>query len=650
MGAGAGDAFIAVGMSAYDHHDDLEHIRALLPELCQVLTASRFTQHLAQLAGGGTCEQVQSNFTHSGQHGFGTLLLYWGGHGLSTTNGHFLLASDTPRDKIHSFNAIEAKALAGVLAAWRFTAAVIVIDTCHAGASAKEVAHALDDALSAQTFPDGRPGYAVIASCGPYDRTVDGSFAAGLVKVLREGGAGPAWAADEEFVRAEDIARHLDAHQKHIGGPEVEHRMVGYLPPLFPNPKALFGLPATDASTQAARQQLILERRLDVHFRNSARGIEVGEAGWFFTGRTGLMRDLIGWLEAGRPGLRVVTGSPGAGKSAVLGRIATLSDPAYRDLARAEGAFESAEPGTVPPPSLVDVAVHAKNKSLAECRDAVATALSIPIPEGGWRTSAELIDAVTALDRPVRILLDALDEARPAAILAIATDLLRPLAAAPKAQVLVGTRPQGPAAGIGGAASSGREVLLQALRVGPEAVYRLGADTQSAQDIQQYVRRRLASTPDSPYRNDPEATDATADAVADASDGIFLFARIVTRALLGRTEPLRLGTAEARRFLSGKVTDVFAADLARFNSNEKRVRELLLPLAFAEGGGFPRHLWPVVATALSPASTPYQVTDVDWLLGVAGHHVSQGAEDGQAVYRLYHQAFADYFRQEAIRG
>lgn len=653
MGAverGTGQDFIAVGMTAYDHHDRLDQLEVLVPELRHVLARHQFTQHLPELAAGGTHEQVSRALGKSKQLRFGTLVLYWGGHGLSTASGHYFLVRDTPRNPIHPMNAIDATNLAAVLATWRFQAAVIIVDTCHAGASAKEVAHALNNSLFAETFPDGRPGYAVIASCGPYDRTADGSFATELIEILRDGGDGPAWAADEEYVHAADVASCLNSRRQEDGGPGLEYLMSGFLPRLFPNPKALTGLPVADAATQTDRQRRILEQRLDVHFRNSARGIEVGETGWYFTGRTDLLRDLIAWFQGGESGLRVVTGSPGAGKSAILGRIATLSDPAYLELARGEGALDDAEPGTIPQLGLIDVAVHAKNKSLAECRDAVAAALDIAIPEGGWRTTAELIDAVIALSRPVRVLVDALDEARPAAILALATDLLRPLAGAAGVQVLVGTRPQGPAAGLGGAGPTEREVLLQALGALPDQIHRLETDAQSTTDIASYVLRRLSGTPDSPYRHDPSVAEATANAVADAADGIFLFARIVTRALLGRSSPLKLGTAKALRFLSGKVTDVFVDDMARFDADEKRVRELLTPLAFAEGGGFPRRLWPVVASALSPTGTHYEVHDVDWLLGVAGHHVAQGAEDGQAVYRLYHQAFADYFRQEAIHG
>ena len=60
-----------------------------------------------------------------------------------------------------------------------------------------------------------------------------------------------------------------------------------------------------------------------------ARGVEVAaQAGWYFTGREAALAELSGWLAdpAADIQLRVLTGDPGSGKSAVLGRLVTLAD------------------------------------------------------------------------------------------------------------------------------------------------------------------------------------------------------------------------------------------------------------------------------------------------------------------------------------
>jgi len=70
------------------------------------------------------------------------------------------------------------------------------------------------------------------------------------------------------------------------------------------------------------------------------------------------------------------------------------------------------------------------------------------------------------------------------------------------------------------------------------------------------------------------------------------------------------------------------------------VRDLLRPLAYAEGAGLPRRLWPGLAGALAGAA--YTDDDIAWLLVNAGSYLVETLDErGRTVYRLYHRAFAD---------
>ena len=64
------------------------------------------------------------------------------------------------------------------------------------------------------------------------------------------------------------------------------------------------------------------------------RGVEQADRpGWFFTGRRRALSQLVAWLtSAPAPvdNIRVITGGPGSGKSAVLARLVTMSDLGYR--------------------------------------------------------------------------------------------------------------------------------------------------------------------------------------------------------------------------------------------------------------------------------------------------------------------------------
>jgi hypothetical protein len=66
------------------------------------------------------------------------------------------------------------------------------------------------------------------------------------------------------------------------------------------------------------------------HWRPRARGVSIdSERGYRFCGRAAALEVIAGWLDREKPDRRVlvVAGSPGVGKSAVLGRIVTTSDP-----------------------------------------------------------------------------------------------------------------------------------------------------------------------------------------------------------------------------------------------------------------------------------------------------------------------------------
>ena len=69
------------------------------------------------------------------------------------------------------------------------------------------------------------------------------------------------------------------------------------------------------------------------HWDPRARGVEqAARPGWFFTGRRQALSQLVTWLTAApdpADNVRVVTGGPGSGKSAVLARLITMSDPRY---------------------------------------------------------------------------------------------------------------------------------------------------------------------------------------------------------------------------------------------------------------------------------------------------------------------------------
>ena len=127
---------------------------------------------------------------------------------------------------------------------------------------------------------------------------------------------------------------------------------------------------------------------------------------------------------------RVITGGPGSGKSAVLARLVTLSDPEYRKKVPLEGIPRE----TISPEGLIDLAILAKGKMLKDCLASIAQMA------GTEATQPELlVDALARQGKRWVILLDALDEASDPH--EIARKLLRPLSLVPTVRLLVGLAP-----------------------------------------------------------------------------------------------------------------------------------------------------------------------------------------------------------------
>ncbi|MCF2434298.1 ATP-binding protein [Streptomyces thinghirensis] len=106
-----------------------------------------------------------------------------------------------------------------------------------------------------------------------------------------------------------------------------------------------------------------------LHFISRAAGAPQQQdiaQGCFFTGREEQLGRIKKWLEEdGQPSLMVVTGSPGPGKSALLGVVACLAHPQLREVTR---QIATAIPRDVRPELNPGVAaVHARQRGPVRC-------------------------------------------------------------------------------------------------------------------------------------------------------------------------------------------------------------------------------------------------------------------------------------------
>jgi hypothetical protein len=193
--------------------------------------------------------------------------------------------------------------------------------------------------ITQQSPPEGehvRVG--VLTSCFPEEMARDGLSGQRLAQLLAcVPEAGPdtrallvrCWSSQSAYISGYDLC---DAALK-IWGTTVHtpdflsHGSAWWM---FPDPRYDPGAP---------------ERVVEHLLRAARGGAGPGERSWF-TGRAGEVDQVAGWVRSGQPGLHVGTGPAGTRKTAIAGRVVSLSDPAERERLLAEGrAIGACRPG-----------------------------------------------------------------------------------------------------------------------------------------------------------------------------------------------------------------------------------------------------------------------------------------------------------------
>ncbi|MFH8699036.1 AAA family ATPase [Streptomyces chartreusis] len=392
------------------------------------------------------------------------------------------------------------------------------------------------------------------------------------------------------------------------------------------------------------------------------------DSGWYFRGREELNRTIADFLSpSSTRGVMLVTGCAGSGKSAVLARAVTLSNPAFRRTSLFKVAEDVSPADTIPAEGSVTAAVPARHLSAARAAGDLLDALGLAKkqvtatddPVAVW--SHQLQEYVRTCGQTVTLVLDGLDEAQEQA--RIIGDVLAPLAAScgppvpaqrhdereaapPAVRLLVGVRASRTLGDAPRAVSDDDPGLLHSLwNTFPTAQVEHTDSTSSQADMGLYLEALIGDALDG------EAVQEVVPRVVDAVWPSFIDARLAGDQLRRAEDPLALARSEDwyKKTLTSGIRGLLQRDLRLAEADglpPRTALALLKAAAYAKGQGVPwGEVWPAMAGVfLLPERLDAEHWDqmIEKLLGgrLSGY-LAHAVEDDRRVYRPAHEELAD---------
>ena len=573
------------------------------------------------------------------------IVVYLAGHGEILPVGdtgfeHILLPADaSPTD-------LRRRAVkSGDLAEWLLADTpvrrlLLVVDACYSGMGGLDFArNALARTGTPPQLAHGEgSGVVVVTATAPAQQAIAGAFTAAFTRAVRS------QATAGHAPRALSIDAVLNVLREDPGLPasqQAQWALVagsGAIPDFLPNPRSDVALVDLDLDEQDRRWRA--QRTLEQQRAGELRAQFIPRIAGF-TGRHRALVAITRWMDTPADGLPViVTGDPGSGKTAVLGLLAALADPARRPTVPRDGLSA----GVIPRPDAIDVAIYAGNLTTGQVLAGLAAAASIedinPDPAALGSGLNTLLAGLRGRDHAMVAMIDALDEAADPPQLA--AELLRPLIERGRGSIrlLLGTR---------------RHVCDHLGRHWQDRCQVIDLDAPGYADpaaLSEAIRRTLTGITPMPGTQvvgarfavcPPTLLEQVTAAIAAAAGHSFFVARILAATQAAQPDLPDPSDPAWRASLPRTAGPAMRRDLdLRLGERSARAVDLLLPLAYAQGGGLPwEDVWPLLANALAPGCS-YTNEDLLWLAGHAGSFIVEGGTiEDRSTYRLYHRSLTE---------
>lgn len=584
------------------------------------------------------------------------LFVFVAGHGATAASGrHFLMLPDGDGNRMMA-NAFPTAEVAAAALDSRAGHVLVVVNACDAGGI---------DAALAQMRRDLSParrdtGVLAVLATADFDQSVPiGAFGVLLEQLYDR--LRTVSGITSEYLSVNDLmsemAQVVTADASGTLRPVLRVLAVNEHLPHKALPNPAYRRP-DDLVAPGLRQLAVTRTDMDYWISRASGAGDGADGNWFFSGRRDLTRQVAAFLtdgpEPGHCATLIVTGTAGSGKSAVIARAVTLSDPAFRADPRYQNVARLAPPDTLPPVGSVQVAILARNRGSAQILTLLLQALHepVPLPEPGTDPVRGLLRAASdaVAGAPVTVVIDGLDEADHPYLLI--TQVIAPLAQLDRPpRLIIGVRSVRPAhtAGNTGAVDQDRllQLLLRATTIDdrPPRLQRTDGES-TASSIAEYLQALLTGTPAA----GPQVAWALLGKLPDQAS--FLDARIAGLQLRGDPDPIRLmADPDWQAGLHLGTVGLLRQDLTAAAGNDltpEVALTLLRAAAFALGAGIPRAgIWPAIAHAVADRPVPGADAAIEALLGgrLNGYLLTDTEAD-RTVYRPLHERLAQVLRDQ----